>query len=370
MRRRQSKEKNRKQSVWIFDVSRLRPGDVVLERGSGFFSRVIQTADCGKYSHALIFLGGTDFLEAVGVGARVISYVRIAIADPSDWVVLRHPNAETARRAAHKARHLAHKTYGMIAAARSILPGRFEDDSSRIFCSQLVATAYERAGAKLVTGKEARQITPRLLYERSSLRQLKSLPIRKPIGRKVPALDRDAHYAETGVAREMRISQSVYKAVQPELDRLINALEVRPRPGNLVEVYDLLVQAEARGKHDEVAPLMIALEEKLRQEKYFDLYPALANEAETAFSLDLEFAKSEHASASDRMSLANQSAELAASFGGLLSRLETSAQWFQSASETSRSPFWSRIAQMNRETALAVQKLIQLAQAVSDECRR
>src|SRR5947209_7155881 len=68
---------------------------------------------------------------------------------------------------------------------------------SRIFCSQLVAEAYERAGAKLVNEKEARQITPRLLYEGSALRPVKPIPIRKPISRNAPPLDRDAQYAKT-----------------------------------------------------------------------------------------------------------------------------------------------------------------------------
>jgi hypothetical protein len=369
-KRRPHSTKSATQSVWIFDVARLRPGDVVLERGSDVVSRVIQTADRGKYSHALIFLGGTDFLEAVDIGARVISYVRVAIAHPSDWVVLRHPNAETAQRAANKARHLAHKAYGVVAAARSLLPVRFKDDPTQIFCSQLVAVAYERAGAKLVNGKEARQITPRLLHEHSALRPLRSLPIRKPIGRNVPALDRDADYAETAPAREMRTLQNAYKAVQPELNCLIKALEVHPRPGNCTELFDLLMQFEARSAHDEVAPLMNALEQALEHEKYFDLYLAQAIEAETAFSRDLEFAKSEQASASDRSYLARQSAELAAAYRELLSRLEASAQWFQSASGTSRSPLWSRLAQMSRETASVVQKLMEVAQAVSHECLR
>jgi Permuted papain-like amidase enzyme, YaeF/YiiX, C92 family len=353
------------QSVWIFDVAHLRPGDVVLERGSGVVSRAIQTADRGKYSHALIFLGGTDFLEAVRVGARVISYVRVGIADPSAWVVFRHPNAETAQRAANKARHLAHKAYGVVAAARSILPVRFKDDPSQIFCSQLVAVAYERAGANLVDGKEARQITPRLLHARSALRPLSLLPIRKPISGYAPAVDRDADYAETAPAREMRTLQNVFEAVQPELNHLLKTLEVHPRPGNCTELFDLLVQVERRGEHDEIAPVMKKLEQALEQERYFDLYLALVREAEKALSRDLEFATSAEVIAPERSYLTSQSSELAAEYGELLSRLRASAQWFQTASETSRCPLWSRLAEMSHETASEVQKLIEVAKAVA-----
>lgn len=133
LKRRLQSPKGAIRSVCLFDVYNLRPGDVVLERGSGSKSRAIRTVDLGDYSHALIFLGGTDFLEAVDIGARVISYVRVPIADPSAWVVLRQPDAQTAQRAAAKARNLAHKEYGTAAALRSILPFRSKEDPSVFF---------------------------------------------------------------------------------------------------------------------------------------------------------------------------------------------------------------------------------------------
>lgn len=367
-KRRPQPTKGAAQSVWIFDVASLRPGDVVLERGSDWVSRAIRIADRGQYTHALIFLGGTEFLEAVEIGARSISYVRVAIVNPSSWVVLRHPDAQVEQRAANKARQLAHKAYGRAAAVRSILPYLFEDDPCHIFCSQLVAEAYERAGAKLVTGMEARRVTPRLLHEHSTLRPLSRLPIRKPIARNVPPLDRDARYAETVSAQEMRALQNAFTAAQLELNHLISALEVSPRPGNWSELFSLIMQAEAAGGHRQVAPLMRTLEQSLEQERYFDLYLRRAKEAEAAFSGDLEFARSEQASAFDRNYLARQSAELADAYRQLLSRLEASAQWFESASGNSRSHLWSRLAQMARETIPAVEKLIEIAQSVSDQC--
>jgi hypothetical protein len=306
--------------------------------------------------------------EAVDVGARVISYVRIPIADPSAWVVLRHPDAQTARRAANKARNLAHKGYGAAAALRSILTFRFNDDPSRLFCSQLVAEAYERVGATLVKGKVSRQITPKLLHESSILKPLQQIPIRKLIGRNISPLDRDAEYAGSAPAQEMPASQNAFKAVHPELNHLIRILQVTPRPGSLIELLQLLFQAEARGAHREVAPVMKALERALEHERYFDLFPPLARGAEAALLRDLVFAKSGQADAFERRYVARQSAELAAAYGITLLRLEENAQWFQDASGNSRSRLWSRLAQMTRETARAMQKLIGVAQAVSDKC--
>jgi Permuted papain-like amidase enzyme, YaeF/YiiX, C92 family len=369
IRPRPQSPKGAPQSICLFDVKKLRPGDVVLERGPGSTSRVIRTFTRGAYSHALIFLGGTDFLEAVGVGARVISYVRVPIADPSAWVVLRYPDAQTAQRAADKARNLAHKKYATAAAFRSILPFRFKDDPSRLFCSQLVAEAYARAGATLVKGKRPNQITPRHLHKNSTLKPLQQIPTRKVIARNIPALDHDAEYADSPTARELRASQNAFQAVKHELNRLISALQVSPRPGSLIELFDCLVQAEGQGAHKEVAPMMEALERALHRENYFDFLPPLAREAEAAFLRDLDFAKSKQASALDRRYLAAQSAELLASYGKTLSRFEKNAEWFQSASENSQASLWSRLAQMSREAALATKKLIGVAQTVSRQMR-
>jgi len=91
------------------------------------------------------------------------------------------------------------------------------------------------------------------------------------------------------------------------------------------------MQFERRGEHHEIAPVMKALEQALEQERYFDLYLALAKEAEKAFSRNLEFATSGEASAPERSYVARQSTEFAATYGELLSRLRASAQWFQTA---------------------------------------
>ena len=45
----------------MFDPQGLRPGDVVLERGNTWRSTAIAIATGGRFSHALIWVGGTDF---------------------------------------------------------------------------------------------------------------------------------------------------------------------------------------------------------------------------------------------------------------------------------------------------------------------
>jgi hypothetical protein len=357
----------------LFDPDNLRPGDVVLEIGSHWTSygiqiaNLVKTATWSRYSHALIFLGGTIFLEAVDIGARKISFARVPIEDQSTWVVLRHLDEEIAKRAAKEARNLAHKEYGLAAAWRSQLPFRVKDDPTRIFCSQLVAEAYQRAGAALVQGKEPWQITPGLLHKCSVLKQVQPLPIHKPPARYVPARDRDAAYIDSLNAEELNVFQNVFNAIQPELTCLIDAHGVRPKPGALGDIFPLLVAAEAQ-RAPEVSRLMQAFEQVLERERFFDLYPTFASKAEAGLLTDLNYAKSEQANDSERAYLGRRAAWFCADYVDVLSTWEKSARYFQNASETSSFASWSRLARLSRDAAGATQKLITLARAVSEQC--
>jgi hypothetical protein len=112
---------------------------------------------------------------------------------------------------------------------------------------------------------------------------------------------------------------------------------------------------------------MKALEHTLEQEKYFYLYLELAREAETALARNLEFVESEEASSDERSYVSHEPAELALTYRDLLSRLEASEQWFQSAAGRSRSSL--RLAQMSRDTASATQKLMGQLRSLVDASR-
>jgi hypothetical protein len=81
-----SKKANR---LWRIDPSKLKPGDVLLERAPTAKSLAIRAATRGEYSHALIWMGNSDFMESVGDGVQPMPYARIVTADPSRWTLLR-----------------------------------------------------------------------------------------------------------------------------------------------------------------------------------------------------------------------------------------------------------------------------------------
>ena len=235
--------------LWRFDPEQLQPGDVVLERGHSLSSDVIMFVDQGEFSHALLWLGGTDFLEAVRGGVRVISVVRVVVNNPLDWIVLRLPDASLSSQAVQHARNMAHKWYDWVGAINTKVPLRNSIDNAALFCSQLVATAYSEAGAHLVDGVDPSQVTPNMLHQQSSLQIVQPIPLVE-LDLSIPEEDvffsslknRDAAYAESLMDRERRISQTAFRLVQNTFAgiKVPDGYSGKCPPGNLIEAIGLL----------------------------------------------------------------------------------------------------------------------------------
>jgi uncharacterized protein YycO len=162
-----SKKANR---LWRIDPSKLKPGDVLLERAPTAKSLAIRAATRGEYSHALIWMGNSDFMESVGDGVQPMPYARIVTADPSRWTLLRlNSNRRAATAAATHVRSHSFKNYNLGGAITPILPASGSARSTTLFCSQLVVVAYKSAGVDLCPGKEPSTITPADLQNHSVL---------------------------------------------------------------------------------------------------------------------------------------------------------------------------------------------------------
>lgn len=228
-------------SAWVFDPRRLLPGDIVLERSESKSSTVITKVDGGSFSHALLWLDGTDFIEAMAGGSRTISFARVVVQDPSRWRVLRYVGAGklsrlVANQAAIEARGLTFKPYNLKGAVASVTPLPVRS-ATHLFCSELVAEAFMRAGAQVVKGLEPHLVTPGALERSSSLVTIVPLPL-IPADR-APA-DRSQGYVDTGMNRENQLSQAAYAAVASDLEVLrATAGALHWPPGNLGDLIDL-----------------------------------------------------------------------------------------------------------------------------------
>jgi hypothetical protein len=82
------------QPVYQLDPTRLLPGDVILEAGEGWYARVTQFLDRGRFSHVILYLGANFIVEAVEEGVRIMQALRVITFDPQSYLVLRHPDME------------------------------------------------------------------------------------------------------------------------------------------------------------------------------------------------------------------------------------------------------------------------------------
>ncbi|WP_414464479.1 hypothetical protein [Hyphomicrobium sp. DY-1] len=159
--------------VRLLNPDFMKPGDIILESGTSPLSALIRGFDGGPFSHAIMWLGPILLVEAdVTMGVRVFAFTRKPITDSSRYILLRHDDEALAARAAVNAQSLAQRRYGHLGAALSKLPSRRsrQSKSKRLFCSQVVARAYQEAGAPLFD-LHHHVITPNMLPRGKGLRK-------------------------------------------------------------------------------------------------------------------------------------------------------------------------------------------------------
>lgn len=141
---------------FVLNHDLLQPGDIILERGYAWHSTKISEHTNSRYSHAMIYVGGT-IIEATlegGVYSRIPN--RSTVRDISDFKVLRlkeHPGNETLRAICDYARYLSGSQYSLAEALKVKGPDFLKglaNDSRKQFCSRLVAQCYQKAGIDLI----------------------------------------------------------------------------------------------------------------------------------------------------------------------------------------------------------------------------
>ncbi len=257
----------------VFDPAGLFPGDVVLERSLGKQSNVIMAVDGGSYSHVLMHLGSGEFIEATDGGSRSISFLRLPIDEPDRWSLLRYVGAgkmsgAVAAQAALEARNLAHMPYNLWGAITSVapLPGR---PSTALFCSELVAEAFRRAGAEIEPGLPPEKTTPRVVERSRRFAAITPLPLMPGIS---PAGDRDEAYAATPMNAENQLVQRVFAQLMdkdgPWLCEAAKPYGIEPR-----SLFDLL-SVLAAADEEIAAPIAQRCHELLSQGGYYDFLSA------------------------------------------------------------------------------------------------
>jgi len=171
----------------LVDVSALEAGDILLSAGKGITTYGVELFTTSPVSHAALYVGDGDLVEAVGEGVRRRS-LRESLDEESVVVAFRRPDLQTeqARKIAEfadaqvgkKYNHLGVLLHAPFSLERKlcelpVLPTRIRDACLRgvasiqlgaisdksFFCSQFLIEAYRSAGVP-ITDADPRWISP------------------------------------------------------------------------------------------------------------------------------------------------------------------------------------------------------------------
>jgi uncharacterized protein YycO len=261
----------------LLDASRLELGDVLLESGCDKSAAAVAKATRGRFSHALMYIGGGDVIEAMPSGVRNLQCARIGISEPNNWQLLRveTKNQIYAHQAASVARKHCFKVYDTKGALRTQFAPRQLPSFDRLFCSQLVALAYNEAGLPLFPNGNASAVTPNDLFRCELLEKI-DVPL-KDAPREFQKFfdwyggDRSKAYDESIPGKEQAIATQIFNAVREDVLRL--EWPRGKRPGNLPELLDLLLLI----RREAANPICSTLLDLMKETDYFELYkPAMA----------------------------------------------------------------------------------------------
>ncbi|MBP1848261.1 cell wall-associated NlpC family hydrolase [Rhizobium petrolearium] len=162
-------------AVSKFKLANLMPGDILFSTDpEGRESKAIRTATGSPFSHAAIYRGELNFLEAADYGVINFNYFRFGITSKSNVAVYRLRPTEEAEALAAKAstavekyRQLDYWTPGAVMSAFKMLrrlgartglwlPAR----EKGFFCSYLVSQSYDDVGLELCPGLRPHEIHP------------------------------------------------------------------------------------------------------------------------------------------------------------------------------------------------------------------
>ena len=334
--------------LWIPDPEALYDGDVLLEYGSTRMSPVIKTLDRGNYSHALIWAGNTDFVEAVPGGVRIIGYLRVLIESPDRWLLLRQTDRALGQQAALAARKFVGKRYDYLGAFSSKWSGVRTADPELLFCTQLVAEAYLAAGLELFPGLAPTNVTPRMLeecprFERKSppLKELSS-PDR---ARALEFRDRDGAYEGTIMEKEAYAARTAFKKVKPLLSDLSPSVhpDVRFPPGNLHELLDVLRCSDPHA----AAPIATELLANLSAVNYFNFLDGpIVEEVRQRIIEDAMRLRFSHPTEDEQARIRERLRREHASWTVSITRHQTNASVCDSEWRRTGLPLWQELASM------------------------
>jgi len=246
----------------------LLPGDIIFSTvENSSISRTIRTATNSGFSHAAIYRGEMNVLEAIGVGVTNYSIMRRGIHDKKHIRVqrlepkLREKYAGNALVAAERYRGHGYWTAGAI---KSVIGNKTPDVSGRMFCSYFIAQVFEDAGLRICPTKEPTNVTPQILLSSPHLYDVTEdviAPI--PSGLEGAFESIDCEQAESPVHKLLGIERAIVK----EASVVLRARDLR-EPKNLDDLFAIVVAESLTENQDNID---FAISEILEKHRFTEI---------------------------------------------------------------------------------------------------
>jgi len=172
--------------VSIISVGQLQKGDIILSTTSDSVSKVVKFATNSKYSHARIYIGNSQVIEAIDPVVKKDLIIDVMKGDLYT-VVYRYTGLTEMQKLkiVHYADQQQGKEYDLSGAVGSSRVGMIAspaltitnliDSESDFYCSELVAFAYKHAGVRLEFFSSA--TTPKDLAQNKKLEYIGHLKV-------------------------------------------------------------------------------------------------------------------------------------------------------------------------------------------------
>lgn len=196
--------------MYIFEISLLKPGDIILTSQVGAVSKMVRLSTFSKFSHAILYVGDGSFIHSDGQGVHSNNIQRLLFENDNYVEVRRVLDDAYVDQAVMFARSQIGTSYSVKEAIRTQSPIYKGKKLNRQFCSRLVAQSYEYAGLPLVDNSD--YCTPKDL-QRSSHTNAVDGCLRAAEGHEVEFASSDSP-----IQRQTDITNNILKSVR-ELTR-------------------------------------------------------------------------------------------------------------------------------------------------------
>ncbi|MGB7101378.1 MAG: hypothetical protein WBD95_21750 [Xanthobacteraceae bacterium] len=231
------------------DLTKLKSGDVLLTRNvetvssrNKIQSDLVMKATGGNFSHALLCTKPPTFIEAIGQGVSNISVQNCFAHDLKNVKLLRYSDSAIGSAAGSIALPLLGQKYSIRAALQSILPNIQVSNvpEGQLFCSALVAAAFQKAGASEFSSIDPMKVTPAVLEKATYFQDVTSdvfVRILSPSNiEQMSALDGDR--SESPMLAQAGLFQSYCDTLLPRINAFISQtpeLTFTKRPTSFLE---------------------------------------------------------------------------------------------------------------------------------------